>query len=237
MASKFLDWTRFAEDQGWDAHQVRQQLPVKTWTKNKRDLLAERKMDILSGLVHARKFEWTEDILKTLDEYPKAIDMGLQIARGKLSQIADLFKDYQDNFRGKPEMMFRKVKGRKVRNKHPFETLNAGEIGALMSGIKSITEAKLKALMLDKWAISKLDLPLDIEEGEEGTGIGPRFTIEGKDNLTPEELQAWFDRYHDKPQLPPAEANIVGQSTKIVSSGNDTSFEGEKSELDEDGGS
>lgn len=204
MTSKYLDWTRFAEDQGWDALFIRRQLPVKSWIKEKRDHLADRKMDILSGLVHERKFKWTEDILKTLDEYPAAIDMALNVAKGKLMQMADMFKDYHDNFRNKPEQMYRTTKaGRKIRVFHPFERMDAGQIGSILGGMKSVTDAKLKALMLDKWAISKLDLPLDIEEGEEGTGIGPRFTIEGKSDLDAEDLQRWFDLYHDK-QLPAA---------------------------------
>lgn len=204
MASKYLDWTRFAEDQGWDPLLSRREFPVKTWIKEKRDHLAERKMDILSGLFHERKFQWTEDILKMLDDYPATIDLAMMIAKGKLSQMADLFKDYQDNFRGKEHKMYRTTQaGKRIRQKHMFESLPGGEIGALLSGIKSINDAKLKSLMLDKWAISKFDMAMDNpEDGEEGGRIGPTFTIEGKANLTPSDLQDWFDKYHDKPVLP-----------------------------------
>ena len=199
MASPYLDWVRFAEEQGWDALFTRRQLPAKTWIKEKRDFLAEKQMDILSGIIHERKYKWTHEIIKTLDEYPVAIDMGLQLTKFKMGQIGEMYKDYVENFRGKQDAMFYKGK----RRYHPFEKLSAQEISLLTKALKDLTEAKLKALMLDKWAIAKFDVPLDepmIEEGE--AGFGPKFTIEGKEVTDVKDLQNWFDQWHDKPKEP-----------------------------------
>jgi hypothetical protein len=220
MASKFLNWTEFAEAQGWDALFTRRQLPVKIWIKEKRDRMAELQFDILSGMVHEHKFKWIKEILATMDNYGPAIDLGMNIAKAKLSQITDMFKDYQDNFRGKPEAMFYKGK----RRYHPFEKMSGTEVGSILAGMKAITEAKLKSLMMDKWAVSKLDLPLDGAGDEEGVGVGPRFTIEGKDIVDATDLQRWFDTYHDKPSQAPASVNS-------------SSNEGTKIEPDADGGS
>lgn len=230
MSCPYLDWTRFAEEQGWDPFRTRQDFPVRIWLKEKRDYLTSNQMDILSGMIHERKFKWTKAVIKTLDDYPEFIDMGLNIAKAKLSQIADMYRDYTDNFKDKPDKQFHKFKsGRVVRVLHPFERLAGGEIGALLAGMKAITDAKLKALMLDKWAISKLDLPIEQEHSDDndgGTRAGPIFTIEGKEVVDAKELQNWFDTFHDKPALPPAPP-----------SGNQTSNEGEKIEPDDDGGS
>lgn len=218
MSSKYLDWTRFAEDQGWEPLRTRLLFPVKTWIKEKRDTLTEKQMDILSGLIHERKFTWTHEIIKTLDEYPAAIDMGMSITKAKMSQMADMFRDYQDNFIGKTEKMYRTTeKGRKIRVFHPFERMKPGEVGALMSGIKALTDAKLKALMLDKWAISKLDLPVEQDQVAEGEStFGPRITIEGRELVDSKDLQKWFDNYHDKPQIPAAEVNAENQTTIVI---------------------
>lgn len=209
MISKFMDWTRFAEEQGWDSLFMRRQLPVRSWLKEKRDILTEKQLDILSGIIHERKFTWTHEIIKTLDTYPEAIDLALSIAKAKMQQVGDMYKDYLENFRGKPDKMYYKNR----RTYHAFEKLSMTEISMLMKGMKDITDAKLKALMLDKWAITKLDMPLDDlpadidEKGE--TSNGPRFTIEGKETLDVMELQGWFDRYFDKPPQLPEQAKVV----------------------------
>lgn len=206
MASQYLNWTEFAENQGWDALLTRRSLPVRTWIKEKRDFLAERHMDILSGLVHERKFRWTEEVVKTLDEYPKLIDQGMEVAKWKMAQIGDWAKDYFENFRGNPDKMYKKWGRGYKRILHPFEKLSPVEIGVLLKSLESLTNAKLKALMIDKWAMTKLDLPVEKEfadDAEGGQRAGPMFTIEGKEVIDANDLQSWFEKYHDKPTLPP----------------------------------
>lgn len=225
MASAFLDWTRFAEEQGWDSFLLRRDLPVKTWIKEKRDILAARQMDILSGLIHDRKFKWTHEIINTLDNFPPAIDMALQIAKAKMSQVADMFKDYQEFMKDPARKMY---KNRRVY--HPFEKLSMTDISMIMKGMKDITEAKLKALMLDKWAISKLDLPLDEVDGEGTDQLGPKFTIEGKEVVAIEDMQNWFDRWIDKPP------QMLDPSSKTVSAENPSSSDREKRTLTSDEG-
>jgi len=210
MSSSYLDWTRFAEDQGWEPLHTRALFPVRTWTKEKRDFLAEKQMDILSGLIHERKFKWTHEIINTLDNYPRAIDMALKIAEAKMSQIADMFKDYQA-FIKDDERKFYKNK----RRYHPFEKLSMIEVGSLLKGMREITEAKLKALMLDKWAVSKLDISNTELEGTTEEGVAAhRITIEGKEELTFKDMQDWFDKFADKPAALP---EMEGESIKTVS--------------------
>lgn len=219
MASAFLNWTQFAESQGWEPLLTRRELPVRTWIKEKREILTTNQMDILSGLIHERKFKWTSDVIKTLDDYPAAIDRGLNLTMMKMAQLQDMAKDYFDNFRGKPEKML--YKNRRVY--HPFEKLPASDFANLMAGIKSITEAKLKALMLDKWAVAKLDLPVEDEGGEEGGTIGPKFLVDGKETLDVKDLQVWMDAYLDKPQAGPQAPPAADTTIMVKADGSDQS--------------
>lgn len=216
MASPFLDWQRFAEEQGWDALLVKRELPVRTWIKEKRDIMTEKQMDILSGLIHERKFKWTNEIIKTLDEYPPAIDMALNLAKAKMSQIGHLYQEYLE-WRKDPANTHYKNK----RRLHPFEKMSMTDMSMMMKGMKDITEAKLKALMLDKWAVTKLDLPVQEDDAGE-TGAAHRVTIEGKGEITYEDMQRWFDAYVDKPTQPPLEINAPSNEGEKISPPEDT---------------
>lgn len=213
MASAHLSWVSFAEEQGWDAIYMRRNLPTKSWAQEKREHLAARQFDILSNLMFERRFTWTHAILKTLDEYPAGIDAAMNIAKAKLWQYGEMFRDYQE-FLKTPAAKDQK------RRKHPFERISGAEIAMMLKGMKDVTEAKLKALMLDKWAVSKLNLEIPEEAGDEEAskshGIRPMFTIEGKDNVTDLDLQGWLQQYHDKPQAAP---EVVAQPTKPATDG------------------
>jgi hypothetical protein len=202
MSSAFLDWTRFAEDQGWDPLRSRVDFPVATWQKNKRDKLASAQMEILSGLIFERRFKWTHSVIKTLDDYPEFIDQAKALAQAKMFELSEMFKDWQTWKKDPNQTMY---KG--MRRKHPWEHVSPMDISMMAKAVKELTEAKLKALMLDKWAISKLDIPSeDMKEpgGETEAERGPMLTVEGKGELTMEQLQGWFDKWHDKPQDVPA---------------------------------
>lgn len=204
MASKHMNWIQFADDQGWDEFTSRIQLPVKIWIREKRDKLQLRQGEILSGLIHERKFKWVEQIIKTLDDYPEAIDAAMQMAKAKMHGFSMLYKDYTENFLKSEELMYAtRRNGQKVRRLHPFEKITGQEIGAIMKGMKDITEAKLKALMLDKWAIAKLDTPLDDVDEAEGEQVGPKFTIEGKGEIPVEDMRKWMNTWIDKPPEDP----------------------------------
>lgn len=219
MASPYLDWTRFAEEQGWDPFRSRQDFPIRKWIENKRHHLTVNQVDLLSGLFHERKYKWAHELVKTLDTHPEFIEMGVHIAKAKLSQLADMFRDYQENFIGKPEKMYYKGKnGRGMRRMHPFEKVSAGQIGALLAGMKSISDAKFKSLLLDNFAITKVNLSSDqaqTDEGGEAKQVGPMFTIEGKEVIDIHELQTWFDKYHDKPVLPASDEADVTEEKKL----------------------
>lgn len=204
LQSPFMDWTRFAEEQGWDALLTRRELPVKTWQEEKRKIISEKQTDILSGLIFERRFKWTHQIIETLDGYPRSIDMAKQIADAKMAQIAEMYKDYTV-FRDTEEYREQVKKGK--RPHHPFEKVSLTEVSMLMKGMKDITEAKLKALMLDKWAITRLDIPeaeLEAANAPEGAVASHRITIEGHGEVKPEAFQGWFDQWIDRPTLPPA---------------------------------
>lgn len=203
MESPLLAWTHFAEKQGWHVMRSRQVLPIAIWQQEKRNNIAIVKMDVLNSLAFENKFLWTEEVLKTLNNHLPAIDMALQITKAKLSQYADWYKDYTENFRGKQDQMYYKNR----RRYHPFEKLSGIEIASINKGIRELTEARVRALMLDKWSISKFDMPLDEppSSDNEGESKGPFMTLEGKQEITPDLLRGLWEKYHDKPIEKPPE--------------------------------
>lgn len=229
MASPHIDWTRFAEDQGWDSHRTRPEFPVRTWQEEKKRRITEAQGDIILGLLHERKFTWTREILDTLSRYPKVIDTGLTIAEAKISQLGELYNEYVV-WKKAGHHMVKMNNGRTKRVLHPFERVSGLEIASVARALREMTDAKLKALMLDKWAGTKLDLPqaeLDPPIAEGGLPES-RLTIEGKSSFTFDDVQKWFDEFVDKPSLPSvAEAKIVSQA---ASAEKQTSNEGAKSE-------
>jgi len=202
LESPHMDWTRFAEERGWHALQSRARFPVKTWQEEKRRILSEKQTDILSGLIFERRFKWTHAIIETLDRYPKAIDMGLSIAEAKMGQVGSDYKAYTDYLKSK--QYEEDLKSGKPKP-NPLAKVSMTEISMLLKGMKDVTEAKMKALMLDKWAVSHLELSNDEmnpPDHADGTTNGHRITIEGKSEVRPEDFQQWFDEWIDRPALP-----------------------------------
>lgn len=208
MASPYLDWTRFAEEQGWDPHITRREFSVRTWQVEKRNRLVERQTDILNGLITERKFRWTQDIIDTLDNYPKMIDAAAELAKAKMWQIGEMFKEYVE-WRKAGKHIEKMQNGKERRVYHPYEKLSLVEVSMLLKGIDAITAAKLKALMIDKWALKKLDIPqselesVGQEENNESSGL--MITVEGRSDIAFADIQRWFDEYGDKPSLGPGD--------------------------------
>lgn len=202
MESPYLDWTRFAEEQGWDAHTSRREFAVKTWQEAKKRKLAEAQGDILAGLLHERKYNWSQEILKTLDRYPKLIEKGSFIIEAKIHQYSEMYADYQE-FK-KKGVFFRKGRnGREVRIIHPFEQLGASELASLARSLKDISDAKRSSLMLDKWAVTKFDMTEEqmIEPVVDESAPKGLITVEGKNSITIQDMQRWFDEFADKPSV------------------------------------
>jgi hypothetical protein len=220
MKSEFIDWTRFCEHNGWDNHITRPQFPVRTWQEEKKNKFAVEQSDTILSMMHERKFNWTKDILKTLDRYPKMIDMGASIMEAKMNEIAAKYKDYVEWLKDPKKVWVEKKKGEKtiiVRAVHPFEKISMSDISFLMRALKELTDSKMKALMLDKWAPKKLDLSpeeLDPKAAEENKK--PGITIEGKSDLTFEDMQKWFDSYIDKPDEFPTDIDPQLSQAKTV---------------------
>lgn len=218
MASEFIDWTRFAEKQGWDPHRSRLDFPVRTWQDEKRRRLAEAQSDVIGNLIFERKFKWTRDIIDTLERYPKLIDKGSMLAEAKMNQMAEVYQDYVKwKKEGKHIKIVKNKKtgeDREIRVHHEWESFSIKDMSELMKGLRDVTEAKLKALMLDKWAGAKLDMPpdeLDPTPQEEKIDHNP-ITIEGKSDFKFEDIQRWFDEFADKPELTDEEKMKLAQA-------------------------
>ncbi len=214
MASKFLDWTRFAEDQGWDPHYTRRLFPMRTWQSKKRDIITESQSDTLASILHERKFKWSREILDTLDRYPGLIDKASMIMEAKMNDLAELYKDYLD-WKKSGKSFVQKVNKRTgkeemIRVSHPWEKVSLMDVSFLSKGLKELTEAKIKSLMLDKWAIGKLDVPKsEMEMPGEDQASAHRITVEGRGTIAFEDMQRWFDEFADKPSLGPTDVSTA----------------------------
>ncbi len=209
MASPFLDWTRFAEEQGWEPHRTRLEFAVRSWQIEKRRIIVETQGDTLAALLIDRKNTWTREILSTMERYPKLADKASQILEAKMDQIARLYLEYQEWLKDEKNKWTTAKNGRRTRVMHPFERLPASEITGITAAIKSLVDAKRAALMVDKWGALKFDIPkseLDPPGGEEAkTDGGSLITIEGKEGASLADIERWFDEFTDKPVEQPAD--------------------------------
>lgn len=204
LASPYLDWTRFAEEQGWDPHKTRQEFQVRTWQEEKKRRLAENQTDIIAGLIHERRFEWTRDILDTMKRYPRLIDMGSQLMEAKMSQLGELYKEYVE-WKAAGNHIVKLKNGNTKRVYHAWERLSLMDMSFLSRSLRDLAEAKKSALMLDKWSIARIDVPVEElqPQGEGDGGPSHSITIEGRKEITFADMQRWFDEFADKPPARP----------------------------------
>ncbi len=199
LASEFIDWVRFAEKQGWDPHRSRLNFPVRTWQDEKRKLISEKQTDVISALIFERKYKWTREIVDTLERYPKLIDKGSFLVEAKMQYLQELYVEYV-SWKKSGNNIITLKNGKQKRVFHPWERVSLMDMSYLMKALKEVTDAKLKSLMLDKWASKRLDLPDDdLNPEPEEKEIERGITVEGGKQLTYEQMQRWFDEFADKP--------------------------------------
>lgn len=215
MASPIIDWTRFAEEQGWNPNRTRSDFPVKAWQEEKKRIIAENQGDILAAMIFERKYSWSQDVMRTLDRYPKVVDNVTGILEAKIADIGEMYVDYRK----------KKDAGQlndPARRLEPWEKLKISEVNALGHTILALIAAKQKSNMLDKFLAIRMQVadedlrPPDPTAQETTSGIG--FTFEGKKELTPNDLQDWFDNFFDKPMVqdPSAAPQVPAPPPKTV---------------------
>lgn len=230
MASDHLDWTTFAEKQGWrEPGRLRQEFPVKSWQLEKRDGFLRAAADKLFAKNTHMSIKWSNEVFVLLEKYSPAIDRAREMLEAVMNSIAFMYKDYTENFINKPERLYGK---NGARRSHPFEKLDYKGIAAIAMATKGVTDAKVRSISVDKWFIDKL-IRIQMDEppsdsSAENVDTGHRMLLNGKDELTTDLLIGLWEKFHDKPQM-------VGESIKNPSAGNETSNEVEKIATGENG--
>lgn len=180
MESPFIDWTRFAEGNGWHPLRTRVTLPVASWQAVKKKELAEKQIDVIQSSLYEQGLAWHVDVLKTLSAYPKANDIMFGIALRKLDDM----------------------------NKHP-ENYSLEDMRKMSVIINQVTEGKYKSLLLHNWNAELAKRTTDNErEAEEVKTRGIQAVIKGyPEGATIEEIQKMMDEYIDKPQAVVGDGN------------------------------
>jgi len=202
MDSPFIDWTRFAESQGWDAHFTRRQFAVQAWQKEKKLITAENQADKLAALLFDRRYAWHADVLQTIEDFPKFADQMKMIINARMSQMGSEYKEYVELLKLRPEVNSDPIKKKdleKTIKSCAWNQYSNGDIAALTAAVTQIGDFKYRTLMLKNWTIDKAVLdtdPAKLSEIEQSGGV--TFLVQDVE-FTTEGVQKLMDEYLDKP--------------------------------------
>ena len=190
MDSKHIEWTKFAEENGWDPRRSRLEFPVGHWQDQKREEIALKEAESLSALLFDRKFQWHKDVLQTVSKYPKIADgIMFQIQR-RLKHISNM-PDEEFNY-GTP---YNKLTGERAR-----PPVKNNDLARLATAYKEVSEAKYKTLLLSDWKIEKAEDDARPPEKDVTESGGIMFNLIGKGAMSMQDIQLAMDTYIDKPK-------------------------------------
>lgn len=197
-ASPYIDWTRFCEANGWDAHYIRREFPVAQWQKEKKERIAERESEILMATLFERRFKWHKDVVKTLEDYPPAIDMAMFLLRAKMSDYAESYKEYQEAKKS-GNLFYKNTRGQMIRKKFVFEDLSPMDMKMISSAVKDVTDAKHRSLLLNSWSVDQANRIAEPQSEDDPAQLNPPvFRLAGGD-MKIEDIQKALDTWLDKP--------------------------------------
>lgn len=196
MASGHLEWIPFAQSMKWDPTTTRDQFPVADWIHQKKEQLARTQAEQISELVFDHRSRWHREVLKTLRDYPEAVDAALGIIKHRENElIAMINSDMEEKQRAQ-------IEGREPHLKFP--KVKTSELLALATAVKVATEAKHKSLLINDWSVKVAEQFTDPKqfEREEEKLKDTEWKIEviGGENLTTAQMQEFIGRYYDKPR-------------------------------------
>jgi hypothetical protein len=205
MASKFVEWTPFAESMGWPTLDSRHGLPIGDWIKAKRDIIAREQAERVAEAVFSHRSRWHGDVLKTLKEYPEANDAMLGLLKRRLN---DLIRMVNDDEKGQALSM---QTGQGYESK--FAKIKTGDLMALAAAIKVCTESKHRSLLIDNWSFKVAETFSDPRQfgttEEKIADMEWKVELIGGENLTQGQMQDFLGRYYDRPVLPHAPDQVA----------------------------
>lgn len=191
MESTHIEWTKFCESIGIEAHRSRQTYPVATWQDDKKKRIAMAEADKLGAMLFDRRFAWHKDVLTTLNIYPKIADQILVQIQRRLTHYSKM-TDEEFNM-GK--------KGKKATKTEPgtpdIMRVTELDLRNMAAAFKEITEAKHRSLLLNDWNVKQAQNETERDEEKDVTGSQLKITVEGKD-LTLKEIEATMAEYYEQ---------------------------------------
>jgi len=192
MASPHLEWTTWAKSMGWRPS-TRSYDEFPDWQKEKRDILAREQAESIAEALFSHRGKWHEQVLKTLKEYPEAPDAMMGIFKKRINDIINVINEDE------------KAKARANQTGEKFESefakIQTAELRNIASGLKLVTEARHKALMIDGWNMKVAESFTDPKQFEAPKMEDQQWTVQliGGEKLDDKAMQKMMKQYYDVP--------------------------------------
>lgn len=192
MASPHLEWTTWAKSMGWRPS-TRSYEEFPDWQKEKRDILAREQAESIAEALFSHRGRWHADVLKTLKEYPEAPDAMMGIFK---KRINDIIGKINDDERAKAMAA---QTGESYDSK--FDQIKTSELTSIAAGLRLVTEAKHKALLIDGWNIKGAESFTDPKRFEAPKMEDQQWTVQliGGEKLDDKAMQKMMKQYYDVP--------------------------------------
>lgn len=192
MASPHLEWTTWAKSMGWrPSSRFYEEFP--DWQKEKRDILAREQAESIAEALFSHRGRWHADVLKTLKEYPEAPDAMLGIYKKRINDIIGKINDDE------------RAKALAAQTGEPFvskfDQIKTSELTSIAAGLRMVTEAKHKALMIDGWNIRVAESFTDPKQFEAPKLEDQQWRVQliGGQELDETGMQQLMKSYYDVP--------------------------------------
>jgi hypothetical protein len=193
--SRFIRWKLFCEEHGFDPDQQRT-FPVHQWIREKRFDAAQETANHLQEMLDEAKPKISEDIIRTLRDYPKAHDDLLKILENTRIALNNEMAEYVVSCQ----------KAKQQNRSMPI--LRDGfvkDITNLTSALTQLTSSKHRSLLLTNVTFQmfqeKVQQESNFQIDEEKPTANPlTFEIMGFENAGAKDLEELFHRYIDPPQ-------------------------------------
>lgn len=172
MGSPHIEWTKFAESQGWNPQRSRSDYPVSQWVDEKKRIIARKQGEKLAEMLFSHEFKWHKQVLNTLHKYPASIDQLFELINKRVRDLAAL-----DSIADVP----------------------TGELVMLTKALKNVTEAKYASLLIDRWSFELAEKQTATESPESSSkGGGFQIEIMGMGQVSMADIQQMMTEYLDQ---------------------------------------
>lgn len=175
LASKFVEWLPFCQENNWSPKLARIWCPTAKWIAEKRELVEQAMAAELRQLQIDHRQSWIKDVRATLQEYPKAVDNVMYLVQKWMA--VEMKRVAQD----------------------PEKQSSPNRLYAVAETVKKCIEAKKSILLISDAVVAMR--PPDPEAPKDGDEAQWNMEIRGMKNPTVKEVQELLHKYVDKPMV------------------------------------